>query len=101
MNRRARLLFSCFLCLMTAGCLGPNPWTVDPQADCRSAGLTPGSTRFNECVLLNKDLQGGRPDLATTPQKTNADGASLAAQRFQTRSCDPTTGICASSLLQQ
>lgn len=98
-----RLLLLC-LCLLAAGCMmtGPNPWTVDPHADCRSLGLTPGSMRFNECLLASKDLQAGRTDaISTSTQKSNADIDALAAQKLQTRACNPTTGLCGSGLLQQ
>ncbi len=95
---RARLLLTC-LCLMTGGCMGPNPLTVDPHADCRSMGLTPGSTRYNECVLVSKDLQLGGKEAPT--QKSIAEIDAMNAQRLQPRSCDPTTGLCSSNLLRQ
>jgi hypothetical protein len=100
MNRITKL-FACILlpcsCLLLTGCMGPNPWTVDPYADCRSLGLAPGTLRFSECLLASKDVQGMRRDaLTTTTQKSAADMDSLAAQRLQTRSCSPTTGLCTS-----
>jgi hypothetical protein len=95
----ARLLLPC-LCLATAGCMGPNPWTVDPYADCRSLGLIPGTMRFEECLLVNKELQAGRAAPAT-PQKSSADSDAAASQRLQTRACDPTTGLCSPVLLQK
>jgi hypothetical protein len=82
--------------------MGPNPWTVDPNADCRSLGLTPGTMRFNECLLASKELQGVRRDaITTTPQKSSAEIDALAAQKLQTRSCNPSTGLCSTGLLQQ
>lgn len=81
--------------------MGPNPWTTDPYADCRSMGLTPGSTRFEQCVLVNKDMQSERKDLTAAQHKTGADFGSLSAQSLQSRACDPSTGICASTLLRQ
>lgn len=97
----ARLLLL-LSCLTVAGCLGPNPWTVDPYADCRSLGLTPGSMRFSECLLASKDVQGVRRDaIGTTAQKSSAEMDALAAQKLQTRSCNPTTGLCTSGALPQ
>lgn len=82
--------------------MGPNPWTDDPVTECRSMGLTPGSSSFNECMLLSKEMQLGRNDPgAATSQKPSGEAEALAAQKYQSRSCNMSTGVCAPALLKQ
>jgi hypothetical protein len=71
--------------LPLAACLGPNPWTVDPAAECRAAGVTPGTERFDECMLVQKAVQ-----------KT----ARPSDERTGIRACDMATGQCGPGVMR-
>lgn len=88
-KQRHLILLSGFS-LLTAACQTANPWTTDPAVECRSFGFAADSRRYSECLHVQKAAQGS--------QQAPED---FMTQKSHMRSCDTTTGQCATTLLQK